>query len=1344
MDTVHPPETAKATFDLVTLGTPALRDAMGQSPAGLGSGKPLALLCFLVVRREVRRDEALALLWGDVDEDRARNAFRQALHRLRLALGEDLVGGDRQLLRIVLDYRLRADIIDFESAVDQDRLDDALALYRGDFLDGFDVGSLAFDEWAETERLRLKLRCKTVAERATQRALIEGRTEDAESAVRKLLDVAPQDSGAVEVAASSLVSLGRRDQAVEVLTRFRLHAARDAVAVPKPLETMLERLAPSASGVFVSETPRETDFVGRGAELARLAVIWHSVGEESGATVAIEAPSGAGKSRLVRELALSIQALGDLHWLHGVEGPRGFTAPYAGLVTALRPLVRAPGVAGASPHLLAEAARLLPELRDAFQLPPVEALQEDTARLRLCEGVAALVEAAAYERPVCLVLEDVHRAASATLELLGYMASRLRRARVLILFTFDPDDVSPPVASRLRSLAGTPAAGREIVGDSCQLSLSPLSADETTALILQVLGPSTAAERARMLADRAGGNPLKAIELARLSIDGREPSLLPVHTNDIIRERIRACSSTERRLLLAASLLSRAAPLRLLAEASHVAAVAAEDAAQSLKRRALLTETGTALAPSSDTTATTSLELAGESTTTFVAGWVAEALGRERDSDAGEVARLYALAGRMGETHRWAREAAERALARGGTEEALYFLRVAREFARTSAESAAVESLLAAHGAGRVLLRESSQAEDGRDRVVAALKRSFPNWRYLTGVAIATTAIAIFLSFGTPTIAVSPTNMSDTLAVARINESRQGLIRLVTAGRDGDLNVSEAVPRNSVGPSWLDSLELPWVNPMPSPNRRFVGVERVTPTGTQVFIVSADRRDTIPIAVGDTEAFGMGWSPDGEKFLVTRRRSSGGESQLGLFAFSMARHGPGAGVPIDTSANHSVTEAAWSPDGSHVAWVARVQGGQEEVLVSWADGTHRQNLSRHPAQDYNVAWSPDGSLVAFTSRRDGNAELYAYDLLNHRLWRLTDNRGQDDRAAFTADGRLVAFESTRDGASDVYIMPSLGGATARVGDSISSYEIVGWRRSATRYLDRLEIAVPAQTRRGDTVELRARGLDQFDAALAPWQAQWSVVDATLLEPVAVDSAVAPPTERRFVARRDGLARVVVSVNAWRADTAFVKIGDGRIELVHDDFIGRMLGSAWRALGQPSPTIGSVPGDNSALLVNADRQWESGVLGSPSIPVQAGLTVEAALSAPFGPQARTTASIALVARDPPDAIDSLAPRFLRLISATWNAEAGRFIYAAGRDVFAEAVPAGPEGSMRTLSITVNADGTVTFLVDGSPRWRSTLRVLRPERVALAQIWLGGQETGGRVGFGKVSVTLDTPR
>jgi len=1348
MDSVQPAETSKTTFELVVLGAPTLRDSFGQIPVGLGSGKPLALLCFLVVRAEARRDEALALLWDDVDEDRARNAFRQALHRLRLAVGEDLVVGDRQLLRIGSSDRLRSDVAEFEKAIDEDRLGDALALYQADFLEGFDVGSRAFDEWAQSERLRLRSRCKSAAERATQRALVDGKMDVAETAVRKLLAVAPMDARAIEIAASAFVSMGRRAQAVEVLEAFERRTRDEGTPLPRSAQAMLDRLSESDNRPEIGEKPRDNAFVGRGAEYARLLAAWHSIGEESGATVVIEGPTGAGKSRLLHEFTDGVRALGVAHMLHGVEGPRGFTAPYAAVSTALRPLVRAPGVAGASPHLLAEAARLLPELRDAFQLPPVEPAQEDTARLRMCEGIAALLEAAAYERPICLTVDDVHRASGSTLELLGYLASRLRRTRVALVLTFNADDVSREAAGRLRSLAGGPL--RDAHGpsaDAHRIQLSPLSLTETTDLVAQVLGQSAARETAQRVAERADGNPLRAVELARLTLEGVEPTSLPVRTSDIVRDRIRSCSANERRLLLAACLLARPATIRLLADASHVGASAADDASQGLKRRGLMTEIGSSVAPASETVVEASVELAGEATTVFVAGWVAESLMRDPHAEPGEVARLFAVAGRVAETHEWARRAGGHSLARGATEEALYFLRVAREFARSGSEHAAVEGLLAALGAGRVQLPSAGSAKPPRGqraRVATFVSQHFPNWRYLAGAAIATSLIAIALTAWVPRPALTAIATRDTLIVAGAQDARRGLVRQVTSGQTG-IDVSGAVPRSASRPAWVDSIDLPWVNAIASPNGRYVGLERITPGGSNVYLIAADRRDTIPLVVGDAEAFAMGWSPDAEMFLATRRRNVGDDYQFGLFAFPVSR--PREPIAIDTSANHSVAEAGWSPDGALVGWVARVPGGQEEVFVSWADGSHRRNISAHPAQDYHIAWSADGSLLAFTSRRDGNAEIYAYDLLNERLWRVTQDDAQDDRAAFDADGRLVAFESTRGGAPNVYLMPSLGGAVTRVGDSTSSYEIVGWRRSATKYLDRLELGVPPTSQRDDTVTLHVRGLDQFGAPMLLWHAQWTVVDSSMLRPLQVDAG-ASPLEHRFVALRDGLARVAVSVGAWRTDTAYVKIGDGPVTLLRDDFGGASLLRTWRSLGQPLPSLGSVPEDNQALVINADRQWESGVLSLASIPIRAGMALEATLHAPFDMHASaTTATIALVAADPPDAIDIVAPRFLRLISVTWNADAQRFVYAAERDVFVEAIPpapAGARGGSRALGVLVNQDGTVTFLVDGVPRWTSTARVLRNDRTVRAQLWLSGQDTGARIAFGRVNASLRNPR
>src|SRR5262245_2310241 len=82
------------------MGFPSISSLDGTPIVGLGPGKPLAMLVYLAVRGEARREELVEILWGGTLEANARNAFRQALHRLRTALGEDLVPLDRE--RVIL------------------------------------------------------------------------------------------------------------------------------------------------------------------------------------------------------------------------------------------------------------------------------------------------------------------------------------------------------------------------------------------------------------------------------------------------------------------------------------------------------------------------------------------------------------------------------------------------------------------------------------------------------------------------------------------------------------------------------------------------------------------------------------------------------------------------------------------------------------------------------------------------------------------------------------------------------------------------------------------------------------------------------------------------------------------------------------------------------------------------------------------------------------------------------------------------------------------------------------------------------------------------------------------
>ncbi len=122
----------------------------------------LALLVYLAAslpRGFRRRDELLALLWSDSDAHRARNSLRQSLHVLRQRLPTDTVlvrGGEEVALSVHL---LRVDSEMFEGHLDHGREVEALALYRGDLLQGCHLADCPeFEEWLGAERERLRRR----------------------------------------------------------------------------------------------------------------------------------------------------------------------------------------------------------------------------------------------------------------------------------------------------------------------------------------------------------------------------------------------------------------------------------------------------------------------------------------------------------------------------------------------------------------------------------------------------------------------------------------------------------------------------------------------------------------------------------------------------------------------------------------------------------------------------------------------------------------------------------------------------------------------------------------------------------------------------------------------------------------------------------------------------------------------------------------------------------------------------------------------------------------------------------------------------------------------------------
>lgn len=127
------------------------------SPERWSWAKPREALVFLLLHPEgVTRDRMGAALWPDSPPSRMKNSFHVALHHLRKSLGHPewiVLEGDRY--RLAPDVRARLDARTFEDAIreagdDPERLQAALALWRGELLEGEATGP-----WVEEHRGRL-------------------------------------------------------------------------------------------------------------------------------------------------------------------------------------------------------------------------------------------------------------------------------------------------------------------------------------------------------------------------------------------------------------------------------------------------------------------------------------------------------------------------------------------------------------------------------------------------------------------------------------------------------------------------------------------------------------------------------------------------------------------------------------------------------------------------------------------------------------------------------------------------------------------------------------------------------------------------------------------------------------------------------------------------------------------------------------------------------------------------------------------------------------------------------------------------------------------------------------
>lgn len=1329
----------------------------------MGPGKPLAMLAYVVITGSATREELVALFWPETPDDKARNAFRQTLHRLRGALGSDSLASDRDRIKIDPAGAVWCDALEFGATVASDP-ERAIALYRGPFLDGLDVASSDFQHWADSRRERFEAQFRSALAIAANRALESGDTALAAAHAARLSRTAPLDPDSALLEAKILAGAGRKPEAISVLTQHSTRLESELGEKPSAgVRAMLTRLLNEAPATVArpGETADqlvETEFVGRDKELGKLLAFWRGV-ERSGATVVVTGPPGIGRTRLIAELAQRIQAFGPALILWGQERHGNRAIPYAALADALRPAVTAPGIAGASRHLLAEAARLLPEIRDQFDLPEATAIDDEAARVRFYDGVAALIDAVAYEQPVCLILEDLHHSSRSSAELLHFLTGRLAASPVLFVLSCRPAEAPPHVTERFSPAQVAGARGPAPAQAAREsIELEPLTQNAVERLLASVAtGGDPDADTLATITRMAEGNPFRALDLLRRARRGEPLANLPTELAAALWARLQGCSPPEQRLFLACALLERPAPLRLLSAATHLPEPDAFDAAVTLEQRGLVVQRRGGIAPAHDVLAGLALDSTGSAGRALLAGWTADAVASEPGASHAELARLYATAGQPSAAHKHARAAIHDAAASGAHDELAELLTLAAETAFNNQDRSAVESLRTAFGRGRRRIpgsrdvrkpktapaaaepRASAQAPPTPTIVIKQAKRVLP---LALGVALLAFAAATVYRAQGLGAGARGTVLSDTVVVRERVGTRGSRSYSVTGSMLPAASLAGAANAGD-DPQWVTAVSLPWVNPRVSPDGRLVAIERITPAGTRVHVISRDQTDTVSVgdAFGDNTA--AGWSPDSRWLLVIHASDGSGAYHASLHAHSL--ESPDRRIALDTSSAHAVTEAAWSPRGPHIAWTARTgETRDQEVYVALSDGTGARNLSTSPSEDYHPTWSPDGARVAFTSERDGNAELYSAELLTGELRRLTFDASQDDRASYSPDGDFIAFESTRGGRTGVFVMPPLGGSAIRLTPADRSFALAGWRGSTPAYVARLRADLPDVLEPGREVTLSATGIDQFGAPLDVSSVEWSALDPAAVEVRMVPADTAGSArEAVLLARRPGIARIVASLGAWRADTLFAVVGSAPVVLIDESFSNGLPAGAWTVLGSPPSAVVAGAGvrGSSGLVLRSGRRWESGILSTRGVPLRKGLLLTARIRASFNSTtARGGFTLALVAAEPPGLVDPAAPQFLKVAALSWLPESGRLSYSAEREFWSEPVTFGRDDVWQDFRIEVEGDGRIAFYVGDRLRRRSDVVVTGREGAFPVQLWVAGRAADGDVAVDDVRLSI----